>query len=711
MGTHMPGEAFGDALLNAWILGWDADRMLHGLTGLWEAPLFYPAHDTLAWSEHLLGIAVFVAPVYWLTGNVVLAYNVAILGSVVLAGVGAYLLARELTGRADAAWLAGLAFACLPYRAAHLTHLQVLAAGWMPLALLGLHRYFKSGSTRGLALFVAAYVLQALSNGYFLFFLAVPVGIVCIWLLLGRARQVAPTTTGRLRAFFSARARRAAELAVAALLILLMLWPVLHVYLRVRDNYGFARSRGEMVHYSAEPAAYGSITGALRLWRGVLPYGEAERELFPGFGLLFLSVAGLSCLRAGRDARIYAVIAVAGFLLSLGPEPELPGIGRLPTGPYDWLSVVVPGMDGLRVPARFAMVTYLGLSMLGAFGAARILSSLGRHGRMAALLILTATLVAEGTARITTLRFPTTDMSVERAAYEWLRDQPRGPMLEMPTALDHATRYLYRTLTHGNRIVNGYSGYMHGLQGFLSGPPTTEPEHAADLVAAARAIGVRYLVVHRHLYGDRDFAAELVRSIRESPGVIRAEGFGTTSVFELTPPSGDGSWRPDALAVPPAAGDAATAPALPRPHDPPLAIDDCVAAASHNAEAVTRALDGDVATRWLTIEAQRGGEWYSIACPGTQIITEVVLRFDRRSGSNYPRRLVVESSIDGERFSPLWEGSVLPMLTASVARMETPMEVRIQVPPAEFRFLRLRQVSRTRRSWFWAIPEIELRGR
>ena len=79
---------FGDPLLNAWILGWDADRLRHGLSGLWTAPPFYPYPDTLAYSEHLLGIAAPLAPIYWLTGNAVLLYNVALIGSFALAGIG-----------------------------------------------------------------------------------------------------------------------------------------------------------------------------------------------------------------------------------------------------------------------------------------------------------------------------------------------------------------------------------------------------------------------------------------------------------------------------------------------------------------------------------------------------------------------------------------------------------------------------------------------
>ena len=64
-----------DTLLNTWIIGWDADRLGHGLRGLWDAPIFFPYRDTLAFSENLFGLGFIVAPVYWLSGNPVLTYN------------------------------------------------------------------------------------------------------------------------------------------------------------------------------------------------------------------------------------------------------------------------------------------------------------------------------------------------------------------------------------------------------------------------------------------------------------------------------------------------------------------------------------------------------------------------------------------------------------------------------------------------------------
>ena len=149
----------GDPVLNAWILGWDADRIRHGFQGLWNAPNYFPYPQTLTYSEHLLGIALLTAPVQWISGNPVLAYNFAVVVSYVLAGTGMYLLALSLTGSRLAAVVSGVAFAFVPYRVAQLPHLQVLMAGWMPLSLFALHRYFDSGSRLALLGFAAAYSL------------------------------------------------------------------------------------------------------------------------------------------------------------------------------------------------------------------------------------------------------------------------------------------------------------------------------------------------------------------------------------------------------------------------------------------------------------------------------------------------------------------------------------------------------------------------
>jgi hypothetical protein len=92
--THLPND-LGDPVLNAWILAWDAHGLAHGWRTLWDAPNFYPYAHTLAYSDHLLGLAIFTAPLQWLTHNAILVYNVAFLGSFVFSGLGMFVRSRH----------------------------------------------------------------------------------------------------------------------------------------------------------------------------------------------------------------------------------------------------------------------------------------------------------------------------------------------------------------------------------------------------------------------------------------------------------------------------------------------------------------------------------------------------------------------------------------------------------------------------------------
>src|SRR5215475_5009993 len=67
----VPGD-YGDPLLNAWILAWNAT---HFGRGWWNANIFYPHPLALGYSEHLAAQAAQILPLYWLTGNPILCYN------------------------------------------------------------------------------------------------------------------------------------------------------------------------------------------------------------------------------------------------------------------------------------------------------------------------------------------------------------------------------------------------------------------------------------------------------------------------------------------------------------------------------------------------------------------------------------------------------------------------------------------------------------
>ena len=692
LGDALPSD-LGDPLLNAWILAWDADRLRHGLQGLWDAPVFYPYTKTLTYSEHLLGIAVFTAPIQWLTDNPVLTYNVAFLFSYVLAGVGMYLLAHRVTGNRVAAVTSGRAFAFCPFRVAQISHLHVLFYGWMPIALVALHRYFASGSRRALLGFTVSFVMLALSSGYYLYFFTVPVVVITVYQLARHRHRWKQLT---------------AELAVAAALIGAVLAPIAAVYYQTRWEQGLVRTRDVTARYSADVVSYVQIPAALKAWQGILQAGRPEADLFPGLTVLALALIAVSTRgalalapRPGNDLStrqvvgLYAGIGVAAFCLSLGPAPSWSATqALLPSGPYDWLLAIVPGLDGLRVPARLASVVYLALAVLAAIGLTALTVWFSRPvATMLALVCVGGILVEGYRGPMPLARFVPEEDIENHAAYEWLRHAPPGPAIELPVVdrdrLEVTLGYMVGTLRHHHPIVNGYSGYDSRLNSYLAGPasPLSDLDYFGEALRALRSLGVKYVVVHAAAYLDTDSARSTLDALQRHARQVRTtRDFGTTTIVELE------AWNE------------------PRPRDETglkaIPIDRLQATSSHQADRLSMAFDGNPETRWLTGGRQAGNEWVQIQFDSHRNVARVRLGMARRSFGDYPRILTIESSDDGDTFHRLYDANPLPEFLSGIVRHNENPPIDIALPPNRTRTLRLRQRGQTR-SFYWSIHELQ----
>lgn len=169
----------GDPLLNMWILAWETRALVERPRSLFDAPIFYPHTGTLAYSELLLGILPFAFPFILAPGIPTLGYNIAFLFSFWTAAIGMNRLIRAAGGGHRAAFIAGLLFAALPYRSAHLLHLQLLYMGWIPLAMAALIRYARRPGWRKAWDLILTVLLTALSSWH----LAVFGGVALILLL------------------------------------------------------------------------------------------------------------------------------------------------------------------------------------------------------------------------------------------------------------------------------------------------------------------------------------------------------------------------------------------------------------------------------------------------------------------------------------------------------------------------------------------------
>jgi hypothetical protein len=408
-----------DGRLNAWILAWDAHALLRDPGHVFQAPIFHPLPDALAFSENLLLLALVAAPAA-LAGEPVLAYNMALLFCLVLSGLGAQLLVRRASGDRLAAWMGGACFAAGAYRWTRLAHLHAQATLLLPIALLALDRFWERRTLRRALLVGLAVALQGLASVYLGAVTATAVAMAVIVGLFGGLR---PRDLLRLGAGFLA----------AGLLLL----PAVRPYLRMRAFQGVEFTLETVSIYATSLASY--VASGNRLWGPVsdrhIEPEQFKDALFPGLALVALGVAGLA--RAPRRFRAVAIAgSAAAVLLSLGPE----------TGVYRFLHENLVFLRGVRALGRFAVVPWLALT---------VLAGLCLAGRRWFVTLGALLLVMVESANVPLRLGPYTGAPAYARA---LAGKP-GAVAVLPLGRDD-TQVMLDGIVHFRPLLNGDSGFM-----------------------------------------------------------------------------------------------------------------------------------------------------------------------------------------------------------------------------------------------------------
>ncbi|HJN93689.1 MAG TPA: hypothetical protein QGF05_13320, partial [Dehalococcoidia bacterium] len=374
--------------------------------------------------------------------------------------------------------------------------------------------------------------------------------------------------------------------------------------------------------------------------------------------------------------------------------PTFWGRPLLPVGPYAWLAEVVPGLDGLRVPARLGMVVFLALSVLAAMGAARLLNRLPRWGQVLLVIGLTCGVLADGYGGFVDVqRFPAGGRAEERAVSDWVRERPPGALLHLPFGGHGFTRQTleqqYQTLFHRRPVVNGFSGYAPALQRLLSNDDALDgdPDLVGDVVTALRSLGVRYVAVHERDYAPGE-GIRIAEAIQRSAGpLLEDTRLGQTRVLRLAEPA-------VVPTVPSTSGLVS------------IASDSFRAVASGRNDRLEHAFDREPWTRWMSGTAQTGSEWLEIRFRHPTDLALLRMETAPLAETDFPRGLLIESSTDLETFETLYEGRVIQPLFLGLVHEPRRGPIEIPLPPNRSLLLRIRQ---TGTSWFqWSITELRL---
>ena len=170
-------NANGDAQLNEWILAWVVHQLPRDPLNLFDANIFHPAKDALAFSEPLIVPAILSAPVFWLGGSPVLAYNLMLLAGLALTALATYALVFSWTRDQPAALAAGSLFAFSTHTLTRLPHLQAIHAYGLPLALLFADRLIRQPSAGGALGLAVSMVLMVYTSGYLVVFAVLMIAV------------------------------------------------------------------------------------------------------------------------------------------------------------------------------------------------------------------------------------------------------------------------------------------------------------------------------------------------------------------------------------------------------------------------------------------------------------------------------------------------------------------------------------------------------
>ncbi len=425
---------YGDPVLNSWVLWEMNENILHNPLDLMEGSIFYPYEKVMSYTENLIAGALLVLPVHILSGSPIVEYNVLLILSFALNGIGTYFLTRKITGSTAGSILAGMIFAFSLPRYNHMQHLQMLCSNWIPLSLLFWIKYLERPSFRNASIFILFTVLTFLSNLHFTIYLTYT-------LLLWAAYEI--TLDG-----IKGIGQKIYYLVGPALIGAILILPVFLPYMGnpPRDLHDAERyTNSFQSFFNPYPGSWVYASMAESINGGTW---------FVGIVPIILTLIAITALFLGKIRRRRTIVAILliGFLAgwaSLGPDYWL----------YQWLYDNAPGFNGIRAIERVAIMSLLAVAVLSGVGLSIALKNSGRWATLVGVVLCTL-FIAESVAIPKDMYMHPKDSYLR---FKWLSEIDTVqnilylPMLEVGSAITLASAY------HGKNIMNGYSGYFPPL--------------------------------------------------------------------------------------------------------------------------------------------------------------------------------------------------------------------------------------------------------
>ncbi len=476
--THVIGRSFDDVFEVLWQISWHETAIFNQHINPFFSPnIFYPHGWHIASGAQPVWYLLPLAPLSYLTTPTI-AYNIALITTLILAGFGAYLLAYRMTADRMASFVAGCIYITAPVITMRLGgHLQILISiQWLPYAYLAFYQMLNSSAKPRYQWAVLAGIflsLTILGHWYFLFIATLPMlGLFAYtrranfsWSLLG-------------------------SLGIMAATILIILTPFALATWFARES--MFPDGGVFSLQSAEANAISiSRLFAPNPFHGL--WGEWSRTLFPlsaerdiisvGYISFLLMIIGI-IFSPKRKSLPFVTVAAIALILAMGASlhwndqsvfmrtsfPVIPRISayllsgiNYPEGmtgiplPGAMLFKYLPFYEVMRVVARYTIPFMLATAVLASYG----VHYLSQRVKPAWLIPLIAVILVFAEGWLTPyIDFTEVTINERPHLIDWLNTLPEETaIIEYPRPVVSKLA-MYSQSLHGRYVVNGYMSFI-----------------------------------------------------------------------------------------------------------------------------------------------------------------------------------------------------------------------------------------------------------
>ncbi len=514
-GLSLVNPTDNDYRFNLYVIFWGAHALTTDPLSLHHTNMFHPERYTFAYSDMELSHSVLMLPVILLAYNPILTYNLLLLASMSIGGLGFYLLCRRLTGHRVAALIGALIYVFNPVHFSRHSQIQMFGEHWLPWFVWALLIWLQqSGDDDTVSrhpwkwplLAVGFFCLTALSGAHPALFGG----------LLGASMVAFYGTANHLwmsRRFWNG-------LLVMGVTSAALLGPILWPYVIVEGPMLDERMlMAQLRRASALPLELLSAGSRFYRWLDETTgwpstvLGRAPRTyLFPGVVPLLLAAVGVVTggVRRNRDQLFWLLLFLLALWIALGPAAGLYMVVEK-----------IPVLRLLRVPSRIFQVAAFALAVLSAFGVDWL------RGRFAGgpwRPLLAGFLVVFAAEAIYAPMNTYPYESEPAPRLRFLAEQPGDfAVVEIPLDPSNYTisaRQTFNSIHHWKKLLVGYSGSQTDDNvRLLSRLAATFPTD--DFIDELQELGVRYVIVREDRLGR-----SALRDLRAQPRLQPARRFG-----------------------------------------------------------------------------------------------------------------------------------------------------------------------------------------